>query len=535
VLPNTHCSTPNGSIQVLVDPPGDYHYYWGHGPMDATLTMLTGGEYALTVSAGGVCTQTASYVVENQLSMLLLNLSATDESAPGANDGKMSCAPAGGVPPYTVQWSTGDSSLMVSGLSPGVYYLTVTDQHQCVGMDTVYLSAFGCALQPVFYPTAVRCYGDMNGKVFLEVNQGTPPYLFLWSHGDTTEYPAQLAAGWYGVTVADAAHCYGQFSVEITQPPVLEVILLDIQQPACHLTMTGQASYTILGGTPPYTGGSPNTVLGNLGEGYYTIHIKDARGCMATLGFLISAPPDTLPPAIVCPPNMVVCGPDNIFYDMPVATDHCPLPDGPELVSGLEVGAAFPLGEVINIWRVEDGAGHSATCSFAITTLLKPEIMVLSVINDLNGQGLGSITILATGDSLQYQWTKDLLPFSTSAQLSGLNGGVYRLMVTAANGCTAETGPIQVSDLSGTTAALQETGIRISPNPSTDWVQLEVPGALISAARWYDPQGRCVQLRHWDQGELQVQVAVSRWPSGTYQVVLTLLDGRQLTGIWMKG
>lgn len=50
-------------------------------------------------------------------------------SAPGAADGILEILPDGGLAPYQVFWSTGDTTLLVSGLTAGLYTVVIYDAH----------------------------------------------------------------------------------------------------------------------------------------------------------------------------------------------------------------------------------------------------------------------------------------------------------------------------------------------------------------------------------------------------------------------
>lgn len=605
VTPNTHCSQPNGHITVEAIPAGIYTWYWGHGPFGPSIGPLAAGQYELTISAGGACTQTAVYVVENQpdkplvawtidtilchgdlggIDVSVLNgeapfvyewsndsiqqdllavpagmygltvtganqcadtiwvsLSepaplihqafATNETAPGAQDGTAGCLPAGGVAPYQVLWSTGDTVWTITGLSPGVYSLTITDQNACTVSGTVYVSAFGCALEPVFYPTNLRCYGDDNGKVYLEINNGTPPFQYQWSNGDTTQYPKQLTAGWYLVTVADAANCFGQYAVPITEPPLLEVTIDEVQQVACG-GQSGAAWFSVQGGTPPYLPVGANGIFENLGVGYYTIIITDSKNCTATASFGVVEEPDTLAPLISCPPNQVVCGPAPVVYDLPAVTDNCP-GHSLALITGLEPGNAFPVGTIINTWEVVDWAGNTASCSFSITTLEQPTVSLLALGHDFNGLGTGFITVTVTGGALEYQWTKDGQPYSMASDLVGISAGVYSLTVTAGNGCTAVLEHVEVLQTSGLEEQEEQNPVRMQPNPGGDQVQLTAEGSGLQMIQLYNYCGQPVWRQDLD-GAATATLQVEELPAGVYWVWVRVGDGQFYRLSWVK-
>ncbi|HLP95840.1 MAG TPA: T9SS type A sorting domain-containing protein [Saprospiraceae bacterium] len=532
VLPNTACQFPNGSVTLEIWPPANYTYVWSNASTTQNQFGLDGGVVIVTVTEGLSCSDTLEFVVENEPDESLIHQAfATNETAPGAQDGTAGCLPAGGVAPYQVLWSTGDTVWTITGLSPGVYSLTLTDQNACTVSGTVYVSAFGCALEPVFYPTNLRCYGDANGKVYLEINNGTAPFQYQWSNGDTTQYPKQLTAGWYQVTVADAANCFGQYAVQITEPPLLEVTIDEVQQVACG-GQSGTAWFSVQGGTPPYLPVGANGIFENLGVGYYTIIITDSKNCTATASFGVVEEPDTLAPLISCPPNLVVCGSSPVNYNLPAVTDNCP-GHSLALITGLEPGNAFPVGTIINTWEVMDWAGNTASCSFTITTLEQPTVSLLALGHDFNGLGTGFITVTVTGGALEYQWTKDGQPFSMESDLVGISAGVYSLTVTAGNGCTAVLEQVEVLQTSGLAEQDEQHPVRVQPNPGGDQVQLTAEGSGLQMVQLYNFCGQPVWRQDLD-GAAIATLQVEELPAGVYWVWVRVGGGRAYRLSWVK-
>lgn len=59
--------------------------------------------------------------------VLRINVSGTNESVGNADDGTASVAVLTGNSPYTYLWSNGATTSSITGLTPGVYTVTVTD------------------------------------------------------------------------------------------------------------------------------------------------------------------------------------------------------------------------------------------------------------------------------------------------------------------------------------------------------------------------------------------------------------------------
>ncbi|MDD4214386.1 MAG: gliding motility-associated C-terminal domain-containing protein [Bacteroidales bacterium] len=136
----------------------------------------------------------------------------------------------------------------------------------------------------------IICYGDTNGVITAFVENGTPPYTYIWSTGDSTTTNntsnsiSNLAAGWYYVTVYDSGPCYFYDSVFITNidPPLY--IWLEPKHVTCFGGSDGKITAHVTGGTPGYVytwypfGGS-DSVANNLPAGTYSVVVTDLYNC----------------------------------------------------------------------------------------------------------------------------------------------------------------------------------------------------------------------------------------------------------------
>jgi len=62
------------------------------------------------------------------------------------------------------------------------------------------------------------CFGAQNGKGYVTVSRGLPPYTYLWSNGQTTDTATGLAAGTHQVVVTDNRGTKDSCQVTITEP-----------------------------------------------------------------------------------------------------------------------------------------------------------------------------------------------------------------------------------------------------------------------------------------------------------------------------
>lgn len=122
-----------------------------------------------------------------------------------------------GVAPYSIQWSTGETTLQIGNLWPGYYSVTVTDANGNSASETIQI--IDVALY-VSGSTLNTPDGASQGAVNLEVSGGIQPISYLWSNGATTEDLSNLPIGTYTVTVSDGLGCtsVNSFVVDLQQP-----------------------------------------------------------------------------------------------------------------------------------------------------------------------------------------------------------------------------------------------------------------------------------------------------------------------------
>jgi hypothetical protein len=180
---------------------------------------------------------------------------------------------------YTYQWSNGATTQNLTGLVPGIYCYTVSDNNSsasnCVSVyepDELSYQLYGLK--------NVTCYGANDGELWEYASGGTPPYTYSCSGGSMTN----LGPGLYFVTVTDSKGCISApYPAPITEPDELGFIPYTFSYVSCYGANDGAAvSYTATGGTPPYSyiwsGGRPDS----LAPGYYEVTVVDSLGCTSS-------------------------------------------------------------------------------------------------------------------------------------------------------------------------------------------------------------------------------------------------------------
>ncbi|NDJ00143.1 T9SS type A sorting domain-containing protein, partial [Flavobacterium sp. LaA7.5] len=250
-------------------------------------------------------TATASVTV-TQPTVLSASGTATNVSCNAGSNGSVDLTVTGGTAPYTYLWNNTATTQDLSGLTAGIYEVTVTDANGCTATASVtvtqptVLSASGTA-------TNVSCNAGSNGAVDLTVTGGTAPYTYVWNNTATTEDLTGLEAGIYDVTVTDANGCTATTSVTVTQPEAIVVAAEVDTNVSCFEGTDGSVTINLTNGVAPFEyvidgttwSGVPEATLSveGLSAGTYPISVTDANGCTATGSVTITEPAEVMPPA----------------------------------------------------------------------------------------------------------------------------------------------------------------------------------------------------------------------------------------------
>jgi gliding motility-associated-like protein len=302
---NVTCNAgSNGSITLTTINGGvaPYTFLWSNGASTQNVAGLTAGAYIVTVSDNNGCPQTANFTISEPLAMTD-NATLTNASTCGGSDGAITInAIIGGTPAYSFVWSTGAVTQNVSGLTAGLYSVTVTDANTCS-------QAFSYAIsEPVTFtvtPTIVDvlCNGNGTGSISLAIAGGNPPLTIVWNTGATTANITSLVAGTYSVTIADASSCSFVQSYTISEPTAIAVVSSVTNTTSCGASDGDITLTSVSGGVGPYTfdwntGATTQNITG-LNGGIYTVTITDANLCPQPFSFPISNPtPFTVVPNI---------------------------------------------------------------------------------------------------------------------------------------------------------------------------------------------------------------------------------------------
>lgn len=423
----------DGSIDLTVTGGNiPYSYAWSNGETTQDISAIGSGIYQITVTDANGCSIEGSYSVgaPNQLDVTFVLESV---SCFGAEDGSIMLTVEGGSMPYTYAWSDGSTESSLTGLGPGNYTVTITDNDGIQSFETFVVDEPDEIIL-VESISLVSCNGAADGSITLDVSGGSGALSYLWSSGESASSLSGLNPGTYSVTVSDENGCSIVRSFDITEPELLEV-----SGSVSHLSEEGAndglVNLTVIGGVEPYTynwsTGQISEDIFNLIPGSYTVTVTDGVGCLVEMTFEVLDPSSI---AIAGSITEISCnGESDGAIDLNVTGAIDPVTYSwsngatTEDISGLAAGSYTVT--------ISDGSGLSNTASFDVA---EPEAIIIVSENvqstdcadDLNG----SISLEVSGGTgeLTYLWSTG----ETTKDIIEKSAGIYTVTITDASGCS---------------------------------------------------------------------------------------------------
>lgn len=191
----------NGQITVLPSGGNSYQYTWSPNANtgnNATAKNLTPGTYSVTVTSQSCSTNSTIQINAFDCLAFSTNINKTNEACLNKCNGTASVTVSGGSPPFSYQWSNGDSKANIENLCAGRYTVTITDHGNCSDVQSVEIAK----------GKQVSCAITIIGTVLTAVVvDGTEPYQFLWNTGETKPLITPTSNGKYTLIVTDALGC----------------------------------------------------------------------------------------------------------------------------------------------------------------------------------------------------------------------------------------------------------------------------------------------------------------------------------------
>ena len=218
------CGDSNGSVTITVaGGSGSYAYSWAGGT-DTNNSLASGMNTVTITDLGGAgCELIYDFVLTDNVPQGNVMITDTLEiSCAGATDGGIAfdvIYDAGFNAPADTIITDGVQTYANNNLPPGDYCIVITDAAGCTAGGACFTVV---ETTPLVLDFTVIPDCNMGGSIDLEVQGGTPPYLFDWDDlagANDSEDRDSLANGTYVIDLLDASGCMVNFPVVVPVCP----------------------------------------------------------------------------------------------------------------------------------------------------------------------------------------------------------------------------------------------------------------------------------------------------------------------------
>jgi gliding motility-associated-like protein len=420
---NVSCYGGNNGSALITVTSGTtpYQYNWnGTGnTTNNTLNNLSAGTVNVTVTDAN-CSGTATINISQPTPILISLLNQENVLCNGGSDGTLTVNATGGTPGpfgtgYTYNWSNGQTGVNATGLAAGNYTIVVTDGNSCTASQS-YTITEPLALSVSTQVIDATCYQGANGSITATAAGGTPPYVYLWSDGQTTATATALVSAQYTVKVTDASGCSVSTMALVNEPPDM-LITTSATAVKCIGDKNGTISVSATGATPPFNYSATqdfsnfffasNGVIVDLAAGDYTVVVSDNNGCTKTVPVTV---PDATPDAFVTTTDSTSCY-GSAYSDGAAHITATSVQNGPYLFAIDEgsqqySGDFFFLSEGTHTITATNYHGCVADIPVTVYQPLPvlAEVIPDSLILPLGGTGQVMVTYQNAG-TVTYNWT----------------------------------------------------------------------------------------------------------------------------------
>jgi gliding motility-associated-like protein len=460
---DANCGASNGTAQVTVlAGTGPFSYSWDSGSLNDFQNGLGAGTYTVSVTGAGGCSSTATATVNNGPAPGNITISASNISCYGSSNGTATVTMSGGVGPYSYIWSTGSTSATISGLLPGIYYVSGITGNGCVTNDSVIITQPAAPLSYTMSHTNVSCYGMSDGSATAMPAGGTGPYNYSWNTSpvQTTASASSVVAGNYTVMITDANGCSAMGFASVTQPPALNANAMTVSDVSCYGYNDGFTTVGASGGAGSFSY-AWNTVPAqytqnatSLPAGTYAVTVTDATGCTATSSAVVTEPTALALSTAAFP--LSCYGSDN-GQTVVIPSGGVGSYSYQWLPTGGTGASATGLSPGTYTIYVTDGNGCAINSSLTVT---EPAPLVLSATGNTT-ICLGQNTVIsasASGGTGGYTYTWPGLGSGASQTVSPTVPSAYSVSATDANGCVSNSASVNINVTSLTAANLSVSG-----------------------------------------------------------------------------
>ncbi|MEQ8683090.1 MAG: T9SS type A sorting domain-containing protein [Cyclobacteriaceae bacterium] len=451
----------HGEIELKISggaPP--YDISWDDSSVDAVRTQLKDGIYQVTVTDFLGNSLDTAFTISSPDSVQLsgeISLTGCGETGGGA----IALSVSGGVTPYQIHWSTGDTTATINELAVGTYHVEVIEDNGCIARETYEIPQ----VSPI--SLSIESTSCQDGNLSAIAEGGESPYTYTWSTGDSGSAIVVTTPGKYWVSVTDVSGCVAADTVVIEQLSQIDASAA-FTTPSCFGGIDGAIILSISGESSEYTyqwsNGQTTKDLTNVEAGTYQVTISPADGADCSQEFSFTLP-DAKPNLVYASVTQINCqGTGSIRIDSLVGAEPFEI----EWSTGETSVSVDNLNAGTYGLKVTDGKGCEVSRNFTIV-----EYQPLQVNIDYDFCITNNLRAIVRGGTGPYTYTWNGVPDNYSVIPDSI--GTYEVVVTDSQGCR-DSSTVEVTDIF-TPLNISGTTTQLSCNdPASGSIELSVSG-----------------------------------------------------------
>ena len=436
---NSVCNNDCSGTAIVIPSGGTapYAHLWSNGSTSSILVGLCAGTYIDSISDANGCYLIDSVIISDPV-VVQTNAVAQNVSCPGMSNGLAYATPSGGTGPFTFSWDNGSTNDSLINMAAGVYTVIVTDSVGCADTSTVSITTPPALALTMSHIDAI-CI--CNGEATVAVAGGTLPYTYLWNDAAAQDsaHAVALCAGNYEVAVQDSLGCRDTLAVTVINTSTLDGLVVSTTPTSCFSACDGAGTIRATGGDKPYTylwndiAVTTDTTATNLCGINYSVKVTDSNSCVFIISVPILSPPAVSgTPAVIMPLCFGDC--NGTATVVPSGGNGAPYTHSWDTVSSNDSIFNLCAGTYNDTITDVNGCIGIVPVAVAQPPVLKATPLKTNV--TCNGAGNGTADANVSGGTAPYKYLWDNVAADTTATLTALVPGTYRVTVTDANACS---------------------------------------------------------------------------------------------------
>ena len=423
---------------ITLQASGAANYVWNGDHSGASLTITVGGEYTVVGTAANGCTDTETITISQDAGLPDVSITPTMATLTcSVNSVELTAVAESGI---TLSWGDVDPTNITE---PGQYRVTATAPNGCQRVATATVNEDRESPDvAITLPatTVLTCYNSYNNTpITLEATSATVGATLSWTGGalDVT------TPGLYEVTAVGPNGCESTDEIEITEDVAEPNVTIGNNSNTDVLTCAGPSiSVTLIDDSDAdiyeWSGGENLTGTGNTFTSANTYYVTATapNGCTSVDEIRIRS--DFATPTVDITNNT-----GTTVLSCDISTISVTAEGSDRVVYYSWSGGTYTnqapnefttIGTYVVTATADNGCTNTATITIT-ETMGRPNVSIDAPDPAVLTCSTTQIPITAIGDAVSYAWSGGLYP--NVAENVVETTGVYTVVATAANGCTA--------------------------------------------------------------------------------------------------